>query len=369
MTAGDRLSQRLLTDLFERSPRAQIHDDSRIVIFSDLHMGVGNRSDDYLPNSVLLETVLERYYLQRGFSLLLNGDVEELQRNRLERVRERWKSTYELFARFRDQPNPQRENGVPGLVRIFGNHDMALEHLVLDGVPALESIRLEHPEGELFVFHGHQASRKYSQYNRLMELGLRAFVKPLGIRNYSVAHDSARRFAIERRAYRFALETQVAAVIGHTHRPLFESMSKMDSLRFEIERLCRKYPKAKPEKQRRIEQQLAGLTRDLEALRSSGIDFHDRRSLYNDLLVVPCLFNSGTVLGKRGMTCLEIDAGELALVHWFDASRGSKYLLYENYKTRPLAGTQIYRLQIKSDPLSYIFARIRLLSSPGDSLH
>ncbi len=369
MTAGDRLSQRLLTELRERSARAQIHDASRIVIFSDLHMGVGNRSDDYLPNGKLLEAVLERYYLPRGFSLVLNGDVEELQRNRLERVREQWESTYAVFSRFRDQPDLQRENGVPGLVRIFGNHDMALAGQALDGVPAIESLRLEHPEGELFIFHGHQASRKYSQYNRLMELGLRAFVKPLGIRNYSVAHDSARRFAIERRAYRFALQTRIAAAIGHTHRPLFESMSKMDSLRFEIERLCRKYPKAKPEKQPRIEQQLEGLTRDLEALRSSGTDFHDRRSLYNDLLVVPCLFNSGTVLGKRGMTCLEISEGELALVHWFDSARGSKYLLYESYKTRQLAGTDIHRVRIKADPLSYIFARIRLLSSRSDPLH
>lgn len=38
---------------------------------------------------------------------------------------------------------------------------------------------------------------------------------------------------------------------------------------------------------------------------------------------IPCLFNSGCVIGKRGVTAPEIEEVNIRLVHWFD-SRISK---------------------------------------------
>jgi len=87
-------------------------------------------------------------------------------------------------------------------------------------------------------------------------------------------------------------------------------------------------------------------------------------SLYNANLVVPCMFNSGTVIGKRGMTCLEIDDGQMALVHWFDDTRSRKYLNYGNYETEQLPGTDFHRVEVKRDSLDYIFTRITLLAGP-----
>jgi hypothetical protein len=74
------------------------------------------------------------------------------------------------------------------------------------------------------------------------------------------------------------------------------------------------------------------------------------------------MFNSGCVLGKRGITALEIDSGHLSLVHWFDENRGQKYLRYGNYSTSRLEGTDYYRVTIKRDSLDYIIARVKLLA-------
>ena len=101
-----------------------------------------------------------------------------------------------------------------------------------------------------------------------------------------------------------------------------------------------------------------------------------RSSLYNDQLSVPCLFNSGCAIGKRGVTAIEIAEGQIALVHWFDRRRSDRYLARGNGRpeksarhssaeataTHRLEGTEFYRTVLKKDRLSYVFSRIRLLA-------
>jgi len=205
---------------------------------------------------------------------------------------------------------------------------------------------------------------KFERYNRLVGFGLRYFANPLRITNYSVAHDSGKRFRTEQRVYEFASARRVLAIVGHTHRPLFESMSKMDSLKFEIERLCRKYPRASAGKKRSIEQTIHRHKLELTRIRQEDDDNAMVASLYNAHLLIPCTFNSGTVIGRRGMTCIEIEGGRIALVHWFDEDRSTKYLEHADYKTDALPGTRYHRVVIKSESLSYIFARIKLLAGP-----
>jgi hypothetical protein len=183
---------------------------------------------------------------------------------------------------------------------------------------------------------------------------------PLRITNYTVAANSRKRFRTERRVYDFATRHKVAAVIGHTHRPLFESMSKADSLQFEIERLCRKYPKSKhPAK---IEDRIAWLKDELIELQSEVSKKPEPASLYREHLLVPSMFNSGCVLGKRGMTALELEQGALRLVYWYDTRRKQKYLQYRTKNAEPVPGTPYHRVVIKQDSLDYIFSRIQLLA-------
>ncbi len=67
------------------------------------------------------------------------------------------------------------------------------------------------------------------------------------------------------------------------------------------------------------------------------------------------------VIGKRGITCLEISDGKMRLIHWFDNNISKKYLQYTGYDPILLASTEFYRIVINEDTLNYIFARIKLL--------
>lgn len=329
----------MLTELWNRTPVRHVPEEERIVIFSDLHMGNGRRMDDFVHNSDLFVDVLTEYYAPQGFHLILNGDVEELQRFPMAQIVPRWRHVYDAFGRMA---------AAGGLTRLVGNHDLDL----LEGGPSLglagqqalrahpdwpeiwteplyEALRLDVGAGEIFVFHGHQTSRWFQHHNDTIRLILKYIANPLGINNYTVAADSRRQFAVEERAYQFAASRKVMAVIGHTHRPLFESMSKRDSIQFEIERLCRKYPKSR--KRERIERRVHLLKAELleERTNAQSRRATQRESLYEDLLLVPCLFNSGCVLGKRGMTSLEIEGGMMRLVYWYDPRRPQKLRLYD----------------------------------------
>lgn len=342
-----------LQQLYRSSPVYNLSDEDRYVIFSDLHMGTGKSSDDFLHNAEMFIAVLRDYYLPRGYTLILNGDVEEMQRFRMQKIRERWGEVYDLFEEFEERN---------GLIRIVGNHD--LYHLsgeLLDK-PVLEGIRFIHRSGELFIFHGHQTNRRYEKYNNWVAFSLKYIATPLRIRNYSVAHDSRKRFKTERRVYEFASDHKIISVIGHTHRPLFESMSKRDSIIFDIERLVRKYPKSKERKQEKIEQKVRYLKGELYDLLENEPEAAEGDSLYRENLVVPCMFNSGCVLGKRGMTNLEIDRGTFRLSYWYDSNRPQKYLRYRNNKVERLEETPFHRVTINQDTLDYVFSKIRLLA-------
>ncbi|MCG8568529.1 MAG: metallophosphoesterase, partial [Spirochaetes bacterium] len=88
-------------------------------------------------------------------------------------------------------------------------------------------------------------------------------------------------------------------------------------------------------------------------------DLHPQ--LYSENIVVPCLFNSGCAIGKKGITCLEIDQGKIALIHWYDQNKRSKST-YSESEPKQIAGTSFYRTVLKTDTLDYLFTKIKLLS-------
>jgi UDP-2,3-diacylglucosamine pyrophosphatase LpxH len=341
-------SENNLQRLYQRVPVRRLTDEDRIVIFSDLHMGNGGRTDDFVHNAEMFQEVLERYYADHAYHLILNGDVEDLQRFPMRAIVRRWPGLYRALAQI---------VAAGGLTRIVGNHYLDL----LDGGPAAsgfamhgheewpetyaepihEGLRLEYRSGELFIFHGHQTSRRYENHNNLIRWVLRYLANPLQIGNYTVAADSRKRFKTERRVYDFASQRKILAVIGHTHRPLFESMSKNDSIQFEIERLCRKYPKSK--KKEKIERRIEGLKVELQDLKAERENDGDSASLYQEQLLVPSMFNSGCVLGKRGMTSLEIERGRIRLIYWYDTSVKQKRIQYRSRPEEVLPGTRFAR--------------------------
>jgi UDP-2,3-diacylglucosamine pyrophosphatase LpxH len=343
-----------LDKLFKESPVKQLTQKDKIVIFSDLHMGDGSKRDDFLHNADLFATVLEKQYLQKDYTLILNGDIEELQRFSYDQIYTQWKNVYTLFNAFASHKR---------LYKIIGNHDHALILKPNKASPYshINSLLLKYKEYSLFVFHGHQASLYYTKHNWLIEFALRYVANPLGIQNYSVAHNSRKQYKIEKRVYTYSSSRKIASLIGHTHRPLFESLSKRDYLEYEIEKLIRDFSKRPGEATAEKEKILLAYRDELVRLSQSKTESLLGYSLYNANILIPCLFNSGCVIGRRGITCLEIADEQIALVHYFD--KNVKTVTAEGGKqVEQIANSNFYKVIINQERLDYIFTRIKFLS-------
>lgn len=347
-----RVQERLRRLLAEAAP-VRCGLDDRFVILSDLHIGNGTRTDEFRPNASLVRSVLRSYYLRKGYQLVLNGDIEELHKFSVREVRERWKDIYEIFDLFADRT---------GFHKIVGNHDC---WLMLNGQrqSLLQALKLHHRNGEILVFHGHQAMRLSDHVNPAHRFLLRRIAAPLGINNYSVAYDKRKKYQVEKRIYEFARERRILAVIGHTHRPLFESLSRIDSLKFAIEQLCRSYPSVSDETRRAsVERKIRAYQQELDYTIKLDRKNGSRSSLYYPGPLVPCVFNSGCAIGKRGVTAIEIADGNIRLVHWFDREKSTKFFDFNGYIPEQLDATDYFRVPLKEDSLDYVFTRVKLLA-------
>ena len=348
------------SEFLESSPVLHLDGDSRIVFLSDLHMGDGGRSDDLEHNRDLAMTALERWYLERGYTLILGGDVEDLQKFKLGKIERAWGGLYGLFDAF-------AERGA--LYKLVGNHDLALIRESDYPYPLSHGLRLERGGRTIFCFHGHQASKLFVNYRYLGDFVVRYLAKPLKIKNASISGDSRQTFKAERRIYRASKKLGIVSICGHTHRPLFESLSKYDSLRWSIEELLCEYPAASPERKEKIAQ-LVGLYRaECERLGKAELRWDLSKSLYEEkALLIPCVFNSGCATGRKGITAIEIESspsaptgGRISLVHWANEGQARPYLVEEALLEDRIEGTGASRYLLRQAELDQVFARIDLL--------
>jgi UDP-2,3-diacylglucosamine pyrophosphatase LpxH len=326
---------------------------SRVVVISDLHMGCGSR-DDLALNGRLLIRMLEDYYYPEGWTLVLNGDVEELHRFSFSAIYKKWRDLYHVFDLFAAKNR---------LYKTLGNHDEDLRFEKNYPYPLYNALRIETSELPIFVYHGHQSSRVYAKYNGILRGMVRYILKPLGIRNVSSARSPHRRFSVEKKAYTFSMENNCISIIGHTHRAIFESLGRFDFIKFEIERLCRDYPASEGREKKRIAAEVAALRVDLGKLRRSERRDVLRQSLYGDEMPVPCLFNSGSAISRRGINALELDDNAISLVYWYTEGEGRKFVSRGNYEVEKLRGTRYRRAVLNRDRLDFIKARIELLGA------
>jgi predicted phosphodiesterase len=339
--------------LLAESPREILGDADRLVVISDLHLGNGGSRDDLGHNRDLVLASLSRYYLEGEWKLVLNGDIEDLSKFEYRKIRAAWGDLFEVLDSF---------NARGDLRKIIGNHDVGLELERGYPWPLLPSLLLEWRGRRLFLFHGHQASGFHLKYDRVQDFFVRWFARPLGIRNRSMAQDSRQRFKTERKIYRAARKLGLVAIAGHTHRPLFESLGKWDSLRWSIERLLDDYAVSEPWLRTDIRELIDVYRDELERMKRKDRRQELSRGLYDDgSLLIPCYFNSGTGIGKHGFTALEIEASRIALVHW--AGEGAReYIVRESEERETIPATPYTRYVIKRDNLERVFDRIELLS-------
>jgi UDP-2,3-diacylglucosamine pyrophosphatase LpxH len=344
---------RLSNDEFENNSILDISNGGKVLIISDLHMGTGTR-DDLSYNGEMLICILEEYYLKNGWYLVLNGDIEELQRYSFDQIKERWAGLYRVFSLF------ARENR---LYRVIGNHDEKLIFLRNTSYPYFihTAIKIVTSIIPAYVYHGHQLSAIYNRFNIFLGLLVRFFLKPFGIKNITDSRSPFKRFQIEKKAYSFSMKNNCLSIIGHTHRALFESLGRFDYIKFEIERLCRDYPASVGENRRRIEDEVTSLREELHKLKRQERRDVLRQSLYGDELPVPCLFNSGCALGKKGLTAIEMTNEDIALVYWFAEGKSRKFVTRGGYEIVNIPEKPYRRAVLNNDKLENIFARMKLL--------
>ncbi len=318
-------------------------------------MGNGGRRDDFVKNGNDFESVLRNYYAPRNYKLVLNGDIEDLYKFNYKTIYKRWSSLIELFNSF-EQANR--------LFRIQGNHDFNLDkvqHHTNSIFKVLPALRLKYKEDNIFIFHGHQTSNFLEHYNVFSQFFVRYYSKCFFINNFTVPHDSMKKFKTEVRAYDFSTNKEIISILGHTHRALFESLSKKDSLMLKIENLIARYSKSDPEKQSIIEKYIKRFKDELQHIHKENKEHNLRSGIYDKRILVPCLFNSGSAIGKRGFNGIEINRGKISLIYWFDKNKSERYLDYKGVKLKNIDGTDYYRAKLNQESLDYLFTRIKLL--------
>jgi len=347
-----------LQRLLDTAKTVTLDHASKILVLSDLHMGNGGRLDEFRRNAELVKSMLEGYYRPQHYSLVLNGDIEELLKFSLASIELQWSDFYDLFKTF-------EQNGF--FWKTCGNHDapLPLEKNYRLASSLAESVKFKFGEETLLLFHGHQASvfmwETFPVISRAAIFFLRYIAKPAGIKNFSVAHNSRRRFAVEKSIYEFSNREKIVSIIGHTHRPLFESLSKVDFLNYKIEDLCRMYPVAEAEHRAAIKKQMETIKIELAACYRQGKKIGLRSGIYHNH-TIPSLFNSGCTIGKRGITALEIEENTIRLVGWYNGKQSPKFESDRDNRPMELNSTGFYRIVLNEDSLDYVFSRIHLLA-------
>ncbi len=338
--------------LLKNVPCETVDKNKKYVIMSDLHLGDGGSKDDLHHNKYLIESILQ-YYLENDYTLILNGDIEDLNKFSYVDIYRAWNKLFDILHDFFQKKR---------LIKIVGNHDIALYNEDDYPFPLHQGFMLKFSGKKIFILHGHQSSKFFLKYGYLSEFLVKYLVKPLSIKNRGASGDSKRRYATEKYFYRAARRQGIMTIIGHTHRPLFESLSKYDSIRWKLEHLLDEYPRFEKAEQKKMKKTIIYYRQELERIVKKKRHKHLSRNLYStNHLLVPCLFNSGCATGKHGITALEIDADTISLVHW-----GQEHVIKSFTRSEALAATEIhdkiFRHALKQDCLTGLFLRMELLT-------
>ncbi len=232
-------SQTRITRAYKTARRISYNDDSKFIIFSDVHRGDNSFADDFANNRNTYFHALNHYY-KNGFTYCELGDGDELWENRsFKSIFYAHKHIFDLMKRFFSEGR---------LYRLMGNHDMVYcnkkyvkKHLfsyydkitgkdepLFPDITFTEGLILEHEitKKEIFMLHGHQADwmnyhgwKTYRFMVRILWRQLQVF----GISDpTSPAINNKELIKVERRTKRWIMNhNNLFTIIGHTHRPRF----------------------------------------------------------------------------------------------------------------------------------------------------
>jgi len=209
-------------------------EDAKVICFSDHHRGKGDGADDFRVCRQTYLTALD-YYLERGYILILLGDVEELWESKAEDVFKEYKYVYDKESLFHKQNR---------LIRVWGNHDDSwrfsdmVQKYFGDQFKDLifhESIDLSINDngnriGNILFLHGHQGTLMSAKLAGFSKFFVRLFFRPLQ-RLFKFSLSTARstpklRYKTDKAMNLWAkIRSRQLIVCGHTHQYLFGSLA------------------------------------------------------------------------------------------------------------------------------------------------
>jgi hypothetical protein len=298
----------------------------KFIIFSDHHKGNRNGADDFMICEPNYLAALD-HYKDRGFHYLALGDCEEL-----------WENVWPSIKK-NHQPAFEKERAfIPSnaFIKIFGNHDLywdndpfaplQLKELYGEDVPIHEGVVLETKIGErtihIFCTHGHQGDL-LSDGNWFSKFFVSRIWAPfqsfLRINPNTPAYDAALKTLHNAIMYEWSSHKQdLYLVTGHTHQPVFDSLTH-------LERLYRELLNARKEDDKEKIDLLQ------EEIKKRKFEYENVSEDY--LHLKPCYFNAGCCCFNDGdITGIEIDEGCFRLIKWSSGLGSVKRLVLEERK-------------------------------------
>jgi hypothetical protein len=285
--------------------------NGRIIIFSDQHRGTRDGSDDFAVCESSYLAALE-YYNQENYYFINLGDCEELWENTIFGIARKNGAVFK-----REKLFISRE----AYCKVFGNHDLFWDNdplavfwlkriygkaiRIFTGV----LIRVDFSAGsclDIFCTHGHQGD-KQSDGNAFSKWFVSYIWGPLQnfleINTNSPSANNNLKTLHNMYMYDWsAAQENLLLVTGHTHQPVFNSLTHLESLYNRLEK--------------------ARTLNDAEAIKNIEAEIPRRKNEYDFIhpsfqKMKPTYFNSGCCCFDDGtITGIEISGGVIRLIKW-----------------------------------------------------
>jgi len=283
---------------------------NKFIILSDQHKGARDGADDFMMAEPNYLAALE-YYNLSGYYYIALGDSEELWENSLSKVKKYNVETFEAEKKFVERN---------AFAKVVGNHDLywgndpfawwqlkqlyGAEVKIYDGLVLAATIN-ERPF-RIFCTHGHQGDAQ-SDGNMFSKFFVARIWAPLQaylrINSNTAAYNDEKKTLHNEIMYNWSSsQTDTILITGHTHQPVFESLTH-------IERLYKQF-------------QAAELSNDKEAIASLYSEIKKREKEFTAVsldyqTMRPSYFNSGCCCFADGdITGIEIADGYIRLIKW-----------------------------------------------------
>lgn len=224
-----------ISGAYQKAHRIEFDDKSKFILFSDVHRGINDWSDDFAHNQNLFFFAMQDYF-KKGFTYIEVGDGDELWENKhFSDIRYAHSHIFWLLKEYFQQDR---------FHLIYGNHDIerqdkeTVQHTLFEfkddrtgeikdlfaSIQVHESIVMEHKKttGKLFLLHGHQADWVSGVMWRFSRFMVRHFWKRLqllGIKDpTSPAKNFKRAEKVDQKLLSWAQENKLGLIAGHTHR-------------------------------------------------------------------------------------------------------------------------------------------------------